>query len=176
MNIDIFSLLYGAGENLVQFFEHSFLIVALKFFLFIYVIVVLLDIVMLLVLRGLSTDLKNTLFGTSRPLVSRSNVIKRWEKIIARLASENPSQYKVAVLEADAFADEILGGIGYKGATMGEKLDAIHDGQIETKDVLVVAHQIRNRIVHEVGFALSREEAEHCLGSYHKFFSEVELF
>src|SRR3989344_5240105 len=149
MNIDIFSLLYGIGHSVSKFFADSFLIAALKFFLFVYVVVVLLDIVMLLMLRGLSVDLKNTLFGTSRPLVSRSGVIKRWEKILARLASENPSQHKVAVLEADVFADEILGRIGYKGTTMGEKLEAIHPGQLETRSLLVDAHQLRNRVVHE---------------------------
>ncbi len=176
MDIDIFSLMYGIGHGASRFFADSFLIAALKFFLFVYVVVVFIDIVILLILRGVSTDLKKALFGTERPLLSRSNVIKRWEKILARLEGGNPSQYKVAVLEADAFADEMLAGIGYRGATMGEKLDSIHDGQLETKRLLVEAHLIRNRVVHEADFVLSREEAGKCLDAYHAFFTEVELF
>lgn len=176
MDIDIFSLLYGIGQNASLFFEESFLAAALKFFLFVYVVVLLVDIVILLVLRGVSADLKKALFGADRPLLSRSNVIKRWEKILARLEGGNPSQYKVAVLEADAFADEILAGIGYKGATMGDKLMAVHGGQLETKPALAEAHLVRNRVVHEADFALSREEAGKCLDAYHAFFAEVELF
>lgn len=176
MDIDIFSLLYGIGQNASRFFADSFLVAALKFFLFVYVVVVLVDIIILLVLRGVSADLKKALFGTERPLLSRSNVIKRWEKILARLEGGNPSQYKVAVLEADAFADEILAGIGYKGATMGEKLDSIRVSQMETKSALSEAHFVRNRVVHEADFVLSREEAGKCLDAYHAFFTEVELF
>ncbi|MFZ2300024.1 MAG: hypothetical protein WAW00_02740 [Candidatus Moraniibacteriota bacterium] len=176
MNIDIFSVLYGISQSASRFFADSFFIAALKFFLFVYVVVVLVDIIILLVLRGVSADLKKALFGSERPLLARSTVISRWEKIRTRLKDANPSQYKVAVLEADAFADEILTGIGYKGTTMGDKLGNIHDGQLETKQRLVEAHLIRNRIVHEADFAISREEAEKCLDAYHAFFTEVELF
>lgn len=176
MNIDIFSVLYGIGGGVVGFFSNSFFIAAVKFFLFVYVMVLLADIVILFMLRGFSRDLKRVLFGADRPLLSRSKVINRWEKILARLNDENPSQYKVALLEADAFADEILAGIGYKGATMGEKLESVLDGQLETKPLIVEAHQARNRVVHQADFSLSREEAEKWLGHYKKFFDEVELF
>lgn len=176
MDIDIISLLYGIGHSIAQFLSDSFFVSAVKFFLFVYVFVLLIDIVILFMLRGVSADLKKTLFGAERPLLSHSRIIGRWEKILSRLEDGNPSQYKVAVLEADAFADEILSGIGYHGATMTEKLASIHEGQLETKNELSETHQIRNRIVHEADFAISREDAEKCLDAYRKFFDEVELF
>jgi len=176
MEIDIFNILYVIWQNLAQFLSNSFLMAAVKFSLFIYVVVLFIDIVLLLVLRGVSTDLKKALFGAPRPLLLRSTAINRFEKILARLSSGNPSQYKVAILEADAFADEILLGIGYKGATMTEKLAGVREGQLETKNLLTEAHQVRNRIVHEIDFALSREEAEKWVAAYRAFFVEVELF
>lgn len=176
MDIDLISLSYGIGQNAAQFFADSFFISALKFFLFVYVCVLLIDIVILFMLRGVSADLKKALFGAERPLLSHSTIISRWEKILSRLEANNPSQYKVAVLEADAFADEILAGIGYEGATMAEKLENIHEGQLETKKALSEAHLIRNRIVHEADFVISREEAGACLDAYRTFFDEVELF
>lgn len=163
-------------QNVAYFLEHSFLVAAVKFFFFVYVMVLLVDLVILLILRGISSDIKKTLFGAERPLLSRSTIINRWEKILSRLESGNPSQYKVAVLEADAFADEVLSDIGYKGITMAEKIENIHDGQLETKNDLAEAHQIRNRIIHEADFAVSLEDAQKCMDSYHKFFDEVELF
>ncbi len=175
MNIDIVSL-YGVGQSVAQFFAHSYLVAAVKFFFFVYVMVLLVDVVILLILRGVSVNLKKTFFGAERPFLRRSTIIGRWEKILSRLKDDNPSQYKVAVLEADAFADEILSGIGYKGTTMAEKISGIHDGQLETKDALVEAHQIRNRIVYETDFAISLEDAQKCLDTYRKFFDEVELF
>lgn len=175
MNIDIISL-FGIGQSVAYFLEHSFFVAALKFFFFVYVMVLLVDLVILLILRGVSSDIKKTLFGAERPLLSRSTIINRWEKILSRLESGNPSQYKVAVLEADAFADGILSDIGYKGTTMAEKIENIHDGQLETKTDLAEAHEIRNRIIHEADLTLSMEDAQKCLDSYKKFFDEVELF
>jgi hypothetical protein len=175
MNVDIVSL-FGIGQSVAYFLEHSFFIAALKFFFFVYVLVLLVDLVILLILRGVSTDIKKTLFGAERPLLSRSKIISRWGKILSRLQDGNLSQYKVAVLEADAFADEILSGIGYKGTTMAEKIKSIHDGQLETKQELAEAHKIRNRIVYEKDFAISLEDAQKWLDVYRKFFDEVELF
>jgi len=173
MDIDV--ILFGIGQSVTGFFAHSFFIAAVKFFLFVYVLVLLVDLAILLILRGVSTDLKKTFFGSERPLLRRSTIISRWEKILSYLQDDNQSQYKVAILEADAFADEILSGIGYKGATMAEKIIGIHDGQLETKDELAAAHQIRNRIVYEKDFALSLEDTQKLLDTYRKFFDELEL-
>lgn len=176
MEVDLTQVATLVFTKVSQFFEHSALFVTLKFFLFIYVGVLFADIVLLLILKGLSSDLKTALYGTERPLASKNTLIKRFEAILARLNTGNPSQYKVALLEADAFADEILDGIGYKGATMTEKLLQVKGGQLQTKDILAAAHEVRNQIVHDAKFVLSREEAEQHLEGYRKFFDEVELF
>ena len=176
MEVDLTQVAMLVFTRVSQFFEHSVLFITLKFFLFIYVGVLFVDIVLLLILKGLSSDLKTALYGTERPLASKNTLIKRFEAILARLNTDNPSQYKVALLEADAFADEILDGIGYKGATMTEKLEAVKGGQLQTKDILMAAHEVRNQIVHDAKFVLSREEAERHLEEYRKFFDEVELF
>ncbi|MFZ3031725.1 MAG: hypothetical protein WA082_01695 [Candidatus Moraniibacteriota bacterium] len=176
MEVDVTQLGLLLWTNITQFFEHSTLFLAVKFFLFIYVAVLFVDIVLILVFKGLSSDLKTALYGTERPLVSKNKLIKRWEAILSRLESGNPSQYKVALLEADALADEILDGIGYKGVTMTEKLAVIKGGQLETKDLLAAAHEVRNQIVHDATFTLSHDEAEQHLESYRQFFDEVELF
>ena len=176
MEIDIFYSLYVIWQNMVQFFSHSFLMAAVKFFLFIYVAVLLIDIVLLLVLRGVSVDIKKGLYGTHRPLLLRSTAIKRFKKILTRLKSANPSQYKVAILEADDFADKVLADIGFTGASMTEKLEQVREGQLETKNLLTEAHQVRNRIIHETDFTPSREEANKWLEAYRAFFIEVEVF
>jgi hypothetical protein len=117
----------------MDFFQNSFLFAALRAFLFVYVLVLFVDIVLLLSQRGLSGDLRATLRGTDRPLISRNKMIVRWEKIRERLESGNSSQYKVAILEAEALAEEILTGIGWKGGNMEERLVNITDAQLETR-------------------------------------------
>ncbi len=82
----------------------------------------------------------------------------------------------MAVLEADTFADEILDSVGYKGATMQEQLEQVIKSQLASKDKLIAAHQMRNRIVNEPALELTREEAEAWLDHYRDFFLEVEIF
>lgn len=176
MEVDVTQVAWLLWSRVNQFFDQSVFWLAIKFFLFVYVVVLLVDIILILVLKGLSSDLKAALYGTERPLLSKNQTIKRWELIRSRLHSDNPSQYKVAVLEADAMADEILDGIGYKGVTMTEKLEAVHGGQLETRELLVEAHEARNHIIHDPSFSLSREEAKRYLDCFEKFFGEVELF
>lgn len=161
---------------ITNFLDDSVFFLVLKFFLFIYVAVLLVDIVLLLVLKGLSSDLKTALYGTERPLASKNKLIKRWEAILARMESANPSQYKVALLEADAMAGEILDQIGFPGPTMKEKLEGVKGGQLETRDRLAESHEVRNQIVHDATFVLDKDEALRHLENFRAFFDEVELF
>lgn len=176
MGIDALGLAFAFWKGLLAFLSTSVVFLVIKVFLFVYVVVLFADIVMLLMLKGVSNDIKKILYGAKRPILSKSKAIVRWEKILARLKDDNSSQYKVAILEADAFAEEIFAGMGYSGNTMAEKLNATHEGQIGTKDLLVEAHKIRNRIIHETDFSLSREEALKWIGNYRAFFDEMELF
>lgn len=175
MEVDVTQVVLLIWSKATLFFEESVFFLAVKFFLFVYVVVVFVDIVLLLVLKGLGSDLKSALYGTDRPLTSKNKLRERWETIRHRLESPNPSQYKVAVLEADALADEILDGIGYTGATMAEKLQSVLGGQLETKELLAEAHEVRNQIIHDPHYVLNREDATRYLGLFEKFFDEVEL-
>lgn len=168
--------LFSLFASIFSAITDSALFTVVKWFLMIYTIVLVIDIVLLVLLRGVTANIKTQLFGTERPLMAKSTISKRWDKIAARLQSANPSQYKVAVLEADALADELLAGSGYAGKNMGERLSGIHPGQLESYGDLQVAHATRNRIVNEPNFAVSREEASQLLESYRKFFVELELF
>ncbi len=80
----------GAGWLAVtmDFLRHSFLFSALRAFLLVYVVVLFIDIILLLVNRGVSGDLRATLHGTDRPLISRNQMIVRWEKIRERVCME----------------------------------------------------------------------------------------
>lgn len=176
MQSDISSLI-GVAGGIWESVRSSALFGALTFFLGAYALVVLVDVILLLFLRDIPSDLKNTLYGSRRPMViSSSKFMKRWEAVSARLSSGNPSQYKVAILEADAIAEEMLGGIGYDGSNMKERLDAVRPGQIAALENLRAGHDVRNRIIRDPSFAVSREETESILNGYRGFFEELELF
>ncbi len=176
MEIDVSALFGGILSSLAHFWETSLLVAFLKFFFFIYCTVLLVNIILLFSHRNVAGDLSMSLFQTKRPMARRNTLIKRWEAIRARLETENESQYKAAVIEGDAFADEVLKSMSYHGQNMKERLDHIKDYQLEMKGNLVTAHALRNQIINDPTFSLSKEEAESTLELYQSFFDEIELF
>lgn len=156
-------------------FQSSWIFTVIKWFLILYTIVLLVDVVLLLLMRGITENLKVQLYGTTRPILSKNKAIERWQGIVERLRSDNPSQYKVAVLEADQFADEVLRESGYSGVNMGERLSGIQPGQLVAYEALKSAHEIRNRIVNEPNFMVTRDQAEALLEQYKKLLVELEL-
>ena len=146
-------------------------------FLGLYCLVLFLDIVLLFALRSVGGDLKKGFFGTKeRPLVSARRLLKEWKTIEARLLSRRSSEYKVAILEADAFADRVLTDMGYAGSDAGARFGSIAPEHFSGLSGLLEAHEIRNRIVHDRDFSLDQSEAARVLKLYRDLLEEAEIF
>jgi hypothetical protein len=171
-----FVFLTDLAQRAWEWFSATHFFAALRIFLGIYTAVLLIDIVLLLSMRNLGEDLRKDLFGAADVPVSRSRLKKQWKAVRDRLKSDNPSEYKVALLEADALVDKVLGNIGYKGENMAERLAQVTPEQMEDVEALREAHQLRNRVVFEQDFALGREQAEKALGVYEAFLTKMEVF
>jgi hypothetical protein len=161
--MDIFNNL---GQNLVNFYHSAFFVV-IKFIMGIYAIVLILDLAMVVILRGFGRDFRVTMAGINIP--SQKVTARRWQKIKKRLESGNTDQCKAAILEADKMIDELLDIIEHKGENIPDKLSQLKPGQIEDAEDLIKAHEIRNNIIHDKEFAVSREKTEEVLGIYEKF-------
>lgn len=161
---------------MVKGFYHSPFMLVLKILIGIYLLVLIIDIVLMLILRNIASHLRVGLMGMDMPLVTKKKMRKRFETIKKRLTNENASQYKLAIIEADALAEEILGGIGYSGANMSEKLEQVSENHLdEHLEALKGVHEIRNRIVHEQDFAVDQEMAVAVIGVYENFLKYLEF-
>lgn len=175
MDYDITNLVAFLLETLENFYHSPFVLVV-KILLGIYLAVLLIDIVLLLIMRDVGWHLRVGLKGMDIPLASKGKMRKRWDKIKVRLKSESPSQYKVAIIEADAIAEEILDNIGYKGANMTEKLEQVGVNHLDDHlEALNGAHLIRNQIVHEVNFTIDQRMAVAVVGVYENFLKYLEF-
>lgn len=175
--------MYYDIQNFVDFllmnlsaFYHSTFMLAVKIFAGIYLLILLVDIILMLILRNVPQHLRVGLRGTDIPLVSKSKMQKRWDGVKKRLDNDNPSQYKVAIIEADKIAEEILDGIGYKGANMTEKLEQVGQAHLDDHlEALRGAHEIRNKIIHQADYEISKEAAEAVIGVYESFLKYLEF-
>ncbi len=97
----------------------------------------------------------------------------KWQRIIDHLESDNVSDWKLAIIEADIILNEMLEKMGYHGATIGEKLKQIEKSDFTTIDKAWEAHKIRNLIAHEgANFTLTRKEAFRVIELYKAVFEE----
>ena len=146
----------------------------IKFFLVIYITVLLVDIILLLILRGVGADVRTAIKGMDIPAVPKSKASKEWQGIKKRLENENISQYKAAILEADRIADDILSKIGYKGKNMAERLKQVKSGQLENVEDLKDAHKVRNRIIYEKDFTIDKKTAENIIKIYEDLLKDLD--
>jgi hypothetical protein len=100
---------------------------------------------------------------------------EKWERVQEHLRSDNPSDWRLAILEADIVLDEMLDSLGYIGDTIGDKLKKAKKGDFQTIDQAWEAHKIRNAIAHQgQDFTLTQREAQRIVGLYKQVFEEFD--
>lgn len=100
---------------------------------------------------------------------------RRWERIEEGMRSLNPSDWKVAILEADGILDDIVTRMGYPGKNLGERMKMIESSDFPMLDLAWKAHKTRNEIAHQsdIERPLSRAEADQTINIYHRIFKEL---
>lgn len=98
----------------------------------------------------------------------------RWSRVETYMTSLNPSDWKIAILEADNILDEVVERMGYIGETLGERMKKIEASDFPYLEDAWTAHKTRNLIAHKgTDYELSRSEAERVINMYHRIFKEL---
>ena len=98
----------------------------------------------------------------------------RIEDIFNHIASDNPNDWKLAIIEADIILDEELKKAGYGGTSLGERLKSISPAQLSSLDFAWQAHKVRNQIAHAgADFVLTHKMAEETIKQYKIVFDEL---
>jgi len=105
------------------------------------------------------------------PTIERNT---KWEAARDKVFSDNSSDWKLAIIEADVVLDDFLTERGYQGAGVGEKLkDAEKLGDLRGVQDAWEAHKKRNEIAHEGSEnEVSKREAISIIALYEKVFEE----
>jgi hypothetical protein len=98
----------------------------------------------------------------------------KWQRIVALVASESPTEWRHGVIEADVILDEALKERGYIGESLGERLKNIPDGSLNNLSAAWDAHKVRNEIAHAGSdFILTQREARRAIDLYRKILDEL---
>jgi hypothetical protein len=119
-----------------------------------------------------------------RPLLPANGRLKesvpvknlRWEKVLALLRSNNQSDWKLAILEADIILGDLLDAMRYKGETVADKLKNIEESDFRSIEAAWEAHKFRNTIAHEGSdFLVTEREAKRIISLYMQVFEEFSF-
>jgi hypothetical protein len=103
-------------------------------------------------------------------------VNETWNSIRAKLLSENPSDWRLAIIEADIYLDRLLDQRGFYGDTLGDKLKQVTPDKLPSIQIAWEAHKIRNRIAHDgADFVLTMPESRRVLSYYEIVFRDLEV-
>lgn len=101
------------------------------------------------------------------------DIARRWDKVVKEIESENPNDWRQAILEADIILGELLVKMGYRGESIGEQLKRAVKSDFNTLDEAWEAHLVRNRVAHDGSdLNLSHHEARRVISLYRKVFEE----
>ncbi|MDZ7611416.1 MAG: hypothetical protein U5L10_01515 [Candidatus Moranbacteria bacterium] len=164
-----------ALEQFNQFLEQSYFFRAFKFLLGFYMIVMALTLAGIMYRFGKSYYNLLT-FGAGYKL-EPGKFQKRWNKAQRWMESDNPANWKAAVLESARMLEKVLNIIGYEGDTLGQKLDNMQPFQLENLSQVKEANKIKNKIVRDESYSITQEEARNTVdvfGESLAFFEAVE--
>jgi hypothetical protein len=100
----------------------------------------------------------------------------RFAELQEHIESDNPNDWKLAIIEADIILDEVLKRQGYAGASLGERLKSISPSVLASLDDAWQAHKVRNQIAHAgAEFVLTHKIARETIVQYQRVFKELGI-
>lgn len=106
---------------------------------------------------------------------SKSRTEEKWEKIVKLSESENTSDWRSAIIEADIMLDDLLKKLQLPGDTIGDKLKAVEKSDFVTIDLAWEAHKARNTIAHQSDILMNKREVRRIISLYEAVFKEFYL-
>jgi len=98
------------------------------------------------------------------------------ERVLQHASSDNSSDWRLAVMEADIMLEEALRDKGYVGESMGDILKSFEPGDFLSLDAAWEAHKVRNRIAHSGGdYELSEREMLRVVSLFEATLKELEV-
>jgi hypothetical protein len=107
--------------------------------------------------------------------LEKAQILERWAKIAQKTEGENIDLLRVAIIEADAFVDDIFKQIGIPGEHFSDRLSNVASDNLTTVENLWRAHRTRNSLVHTPGYIIELREAKTTIRYYKEFLKEIGI-
>jgi hypothetical protein len=93
-------------------------------------------------------------------------IANRWKKIQKRAETGVESEYKLALIEADDFLNQMLDERGFKGENFEELVNDAGKIMLPNLEEILSAHETRNSIVYDPDFKIDLDQVKKILAVY----------
>lgn len=129
-------------------------------------------IIKLQIIDGLFKTAGNFLLTQAFP---KRHLNKSWQKILSRLVKSDEANLRLALIEADNLFDDLLKQMRIPGESMADRLGYVDSSQIPNIDEIWRAHKLRNVLVHNHEYPITRNEMEFGVKAYEKALKELDF-
>lgn len=99
----------------------------------------------------------------------------RWQNVLEHANSDSPSDWRLAILEADTMLESASQKLPVVADTLGERLKKIDKSTLRSLDSAWEAHKVRNRIAHEgLDFDITKRETLRVIGLFEQVLRELD--
>lgn len=170
---------YKIQDFLIAYFnsansQNTILVLKIISVIFSFFLLIAIILIIIRIREDIQESLKISVKNVVTNGLPKEEMNKTWQAILNKLESENDSDYKLAVIEADKILDDSLKRLGYQGEDMGERLKQIKFNQLSNIDELWQAHKVRNRIAHEPDFQLTQTQAKRAIEIYQRAMQDLK--
>ncbi len=154
--------------RILTFFRYAFILISVAMFLSIIYFIIRTSI-----LR--EKYIKDILEFTQSSPYKDIKIPKNWNKLTKKAASEDSSERKLAIIEADEMLGEVLNKMGYEGDSLKESLEKVEEEIIPNKRDLIAMHEKRNKLLHDPNFEPPKEETREIMNVYQETLEDLQL-
>jgi uncharacterized protein HemX len=98
----------------------------------------------------------------------------KWQGVLDHANSDNPSDWRLAILEADTMLESASQKLPVVADTLGERLKKIDKGDLRSLDNAWEAHKVRNRIAHDgFDFEITKHETLRVINLFESVLREL---
>ncbi len=133
-----------------------------------------LALIIYIIFRLAALNRKKIIENLTERVVPSKDYTEQFERVMKFIDSDNPSDWKLAIIEADTILDSLVARMNYPGDNLGERLRAIEPSDFLTLNQAWEAHKMRNKIAHEPNFGLNKREARATIELYKQVFQEFD--
>ena len=167
--------IYDKASNYISGYDYSGLVTDIKTVAIILSVIFGVILVWVVIKMGdlYKAKVREVVEGLTPPPEAVTAYDNRWQEIRRHVDSFVEAEWKLAVIEADKFVDDVLKTAGFAGESMGERLMLIKPDQIMNLQYLWDAHKLRNLLVHDANFCLTHQQALFAVNAFESVLKEL---